>query len=173
MNGIRRTALGGLVAAGLALAACASEDAAAIGQAPADQAPSTVKFHVEIGGGPFKGTYDLVSDACLANALGPNSWNATFDAYETVKGRPDAVMVTSHPTSRVADAKTMGAVFFGGDAAKVVYEMKPATVTVTDRGTSATIVAKGPARTTSYVDGSFGDGGTVTITVECDKVERH
>ncbi len=173
MDAIRWSALTGLMAVGLMAAGCASQEAAAIDMSAAGQKPSTVKFHIEIGGGPFKGTYDVMSDACLANALGPNSWNATFDAEETIKGKPNAVMVTSHPTSRVADAKTMGAVFFGDDDEKVVYEIKPAIVTVTDRGGSATIVAKGRAKATSYVDGMVGDGGEVTITVECDKVERH
>jgi len=157
----------------LTMASCSSGDAAPADVGPPAQSSSKVKMHVVIEGGPHKGTYDMTSEACLANALGPNSWNATYDAETPVKGTPSAVMVTSHPTSRVAEAKTMGAIFFGEDADKVIYEMKPAVVTVTDRGGSATIVARGKARTSFYADGSFGDGGEVVITVECDTVERH
>jgi hypothetical protein len=53
-----------------------------------------------------------------------------------------------------------------------LYEVLKPTTQVTDRGSTATLVFKGEARTVSYKDGTFGEGGDVEITVECGKVVR-
>ena len=39
----------------------------------------TVKFHVVLGDGPFKGTYDVAAEVCLAGVMKAGSWHATWE----------------------------------------------------------------------------------------------
>jgi len=158
----------------LMVAACSSGDAASADSGPAARSSSNVKMHVVLGAGPFKGTYDVATDLCLANALGPGSWNATWEADHSLKDKITGVLVTNHPTSRIVSARTTAVVGFGGDGDdKILYEVMQSEPTITDRGATATLVFKGKARVAFYRDGSFADGGDTTITVECGEIQRH
>lgn len=62
---------------------------------------------------------------------------------------------------------------FGGDGDdKVLYEVLEPKHTVADRGATATLTFSGKARVVRYSDGSFSDGGELTITIDCGKVQR-
>ena len=143
------------------------------GSAAGQKAPEpTVKFHVVLGGGPLKGTFDLASsDVCLAGIVKPGSWNARWEAEGTIKDKISAVLVGIDPKPTYGNGLT-AFVTFGQDDDQVMYELLTPVPTVADRGRTATLTFKGKARVAFYKDGSFADGGDVTITVECSKEER-
>jgi len=129
-------------------------------------------FHVVLGGGPYAGTYDVASESCLAGVMKPGAWNATWSADITLKDKISSVITGIDPKPVVAGAEATATVSFGQEDDQVLYEVLKPTAKVTDRGSTATLVFTGTARTAFYKDGSFGDGGDLEITVECGKVER-
>lgn len=154
---------------------CISGDADAGGNAepPAPQASArTVKFHVVLGAGPFAGTYDVASDACLAGVMKAGSWHATWESDTNAKDTLSAVLVGLDPKPTFGNGLTT-MVGFGGDGEdKVIYEVQKPETSINDKGATATLTFKGKARVAFYKDGTFADGGQVEITVECGKVER-
>jgi hypothetical protein len=148
---------------GLVLAATA-----AVGLAQA----RTTKFHVRLGAGPFAGTYDVASDACDAGLHKSGSWNALWEGTDATKGKLSSVMVGLDPKPSYGSGIT-AVVEFGGDEHKVLYEVQKAVPTITDRGTTATLIFKGRGRVADYDTGNFEDGGEVEIKVECGKVTRY
>ena len=109
-------------------AGCVSGTAETSGDADATAAPppgGTVKFHVVLGDGPFKGTYDVASDACLGGVMKTGSWHATWEADTTVKDKITAVLVGIDPKPTFGNGLTT-VVTFGDDEDKVLYEvLKP------------------------------------------------
>jgi len=79
----------------LAGGGCASGAAEATGEATAASAAGTVKFHVVLGEGPFKGTYDVASDACLGGVMKAGSWHATWEADDSGKDTLSSVLLSS------------------------------------------------------------------------------
>lgn len=145
-------------------------DSAAV-PAAAALAAKAAKFHVVLGGGPFKGTYDVAADACMANIQKPGSWHATWEDETFPKEGLTAVLVGFDPKPTFGNGLTM-AVTFGRDDTQVLYEVTEPKHGVVDRGDTATLTFSGKARVVRYSDGSFADGGQVTITIECGKVQR-
>lgn len=140
---------------------------------PQAAAPSkAAKFHVVLAGGPFKGTYDVAADACMANIQKPGSWHATWENDTNTAKGPSSVLVGFDPRPTFGNGLTT-VVGFGGDGDdKVLYEVQAPKHTVADRGATATLTFTGKARVVRYADGSFSEGGEVTITIECGKVQR-
>ena len=170
-------AAAGVCAVGLAVG-CASgsaetDDDSAPAGAPitASTAAKAAKFHVVLSGGPFKGTYDVAAEACMANIQKPGSWHATWEDETFPKEGLSAVLVGFDPKPMFGKGLTT-AVTFGRDDTQVMYEVQAPTHTVVDRGATATLTFAGNARVVRYSDGSFSDGGPVTITIECGKVQR-
>lgn len=154
--------------------ACADEDAESqdpSGQTPSATSGNTAKFHVVLGGGPHAGTYDVASEACMAGIQKPGSWHATWESERPAKGKLSAVLVGFDPSPTFGNGVTT-VVNFGDEETKLLYEVQKATPSITDRGATATLVFAGTARTVNYDNGEFGEGGVVTITVECTKVTR-
>lgn len=168
---------GWLLAVGLVTAlgsACASGEADtpdASSQTPSTTSGTSAKFHVVLGGGPHAGTYDVASEACMAGIQKPGSWHATWESERPAKGKLSAVLVGFDPTPTFGNGVTT-VVNFGDDETKLLYEVQKATPSIKDRGATATLVFSGTARTVNYDNGEFGEGGVVTITVECAKVTR-
>lgn len=129
------------------------------------------KFHVVLAGGPFKGTYDVAAEACMANIQKPGSWHATWEDETFPKEGLSAVLVGFDPKPMFGKGLTT-AVTFGRDDTQVMYEVLEPRHTVADRGATATLTFAGQARVVRYADGSFSDGGEVTITIACGKVQR-
>ncbi|MBK5297324.1 MAG: hypothetical protein JJE40_09205 [Vicinamibacteria bacterium] len=154
---------------------CASGEAETAGDAgppPNPLSAGTVKFHVVLGDGPFKGTYDVASDACLAGVMKAGSWHATWEAETSAKDKISAVLVGLDPKPTFGNGLTT-MVGFGGDGEdKVIYEVQKPETIVNDKGATATLTFKGKARVAFYKDGSFADGGQVEITIECGTVRR-
>ena len=150
----------------LAVAAAMSMTAAAARQA------NTTKFHVTLGAGPFKGTYDVASPYCDAGLHKAGSWNARWESETAGKGKLTSVLIGIDPKPMFGTGIT-AVVEFGGDEHKVLYEIQKATPAVTDRGSTATLVFAGRARVADYDTGNFEDGGEVEIKVECGKVTRY
>ena len=134
------------------------------------QAPAS-KFHVVLGGGPFKGTYDVTGEACMAGLQKKGSWHATWETDKEQKGKLSAVLVGFDPKPTFGNGYT-ASVHFGPPDSQVLYEMLSPAFNVVDRGTTATLTFKGDARATSYVDGSQAAAGAAEITVECAKITR-
>jgi hypothetical protein len=175
------TVLGRLVpAVGLCLAiatgiGCASGEAETSGDAGAPLNPlsaGTVKFHVVLGDGPFKGTYDVASDACMAGIMKAGSWHATWEAETSVKDKISAVLVGLDPKPTFGNGLTTMVTFGGDGEDKVIYEVQEPETAINDKGATATLTFKGKARVAFYKDGSFADGGQVEITIACGKVQR-
>ena len=164
--------MGLILSAGSSCAGSDTETARGTPQAAAGSAAGSTKFHVVLGAGPFAGTYDVASDACLSGVQKPGAWNATWSADITVKDKISGVITGIDPKPVIAGAEASAMVSFGEDEDQVLYEVLKPTAKVTDRGSTATLVFTGKARTAFYKDGSFGDGGDVEITVECGKVVR-
>jgi hypothetical protein len=164
--------VGLILSAGNGCAGSDTETAGATLQAAAGSAAGSSKFHVVLGGGPYAGTYDVVSDACLSGVQKPGAWNATWTADITVKDKISGVITGIDPKPVIAGAGTTAMVSFGEDDEQVLYEVLKPTSKVTDRGSTATLVFEGKARTAFYKDGTFGEGGDLEITVECGKVVR-
>lgn len=162
----------GLAASGCGADPTETDDNTEPVAATVSQAAKAAKFHVVLAGGPFKGTYDVAAEACMANIQKSGSWHATWeDETGTTKG-PSAVLVGYDPRPTFGNGLTT-LVSFGGDGDdKVLYEVQAPKHTVTDRGATATLTFSGTARVATYADGSFSDGGEVTITIECGKVQR-
>ena len=158
------------VAVGLAVGSCAS-GAAETGDPSEPSASKAAKFHVVLGAGPFKGTYDVAADACMANIQRPGSWHATWEDETFPEKGLSAVLVGFDPKPTFGKGLTT-AVTFGRDDTQVMYEVLEPKHSVTDRGATATLTFTGNARVVRYSDGSFSDGGVVTITIECGKVQR-
>lgn len=147
-----------------------SEAAAAPPQAAGSA--KAAKFHVVLAGGPFTGTYDVAADECMANIQRPGSWHATWEADTATTKGPSSVLVGFDPRPTFGNGLTT-VVGFGGDGdGKVLYEVLEPKHTVADRGATATLTFWGKARVVTYADGSFSDGGELTITIECGKVQR-
>ncbi len=157
----------------LAGGGCTSGAAEATGEATAASAAGTVKFHVVLGEGPFKGTYDVASDACLGGVMKAGSWHATWEADDSVKDKLSSVLLGFDPKPTFGNG-LITVVGFGGDGEdKVLYEVHEAGIHGrTTGGNTATLTFKGKARVAFYKDGTFADGGQVEITVECGKVQR-
>ena len=156
----------------LAGGGCTSGAAEVTHEATASSAAGTVKFHVVLGEGPFKGTYDVASDACLGGVMKAGSWHATWEADDSVKDKLSSVLLGFDPKPTFGNGLTT-VVGFGGDGEdKVLYEVMKPEFTVNDRGNTATLTFKGKARVAFYKDGTFADGGQVEITVDCGKVQR-
>ena len=134
-------------------------------------AADAAKIHVVLGGGPFKGTYDVTTDACLAGVQKKGSWHATWETDADQKGKLSAVLVGFDPTPTFGSGRG-ASVHFGDPDSQTVYEMLEPTFNVVDRGTTATLTFKGQTRTTSYADGSQAAGGAAEIIVECGKIVR-
>ena len=131
----------------------------------------TAKFHVVLGDGPFKGTYDVAAEVCLAGVMKAGSWHATWEAETAPKDKLTAVIVGFDPKPTFGNGITM-MVNFGDEEDKILYEIQKPAFTVADRGQTATLTFKGKARVAFYKDGTFADGGQAEITVECGKVQR-
>lgn len=174
----RRWAAAGACAVGLAVGSCAAgsaetDDDSGPAAAPvaASLAAKAAKFRVVLNGGPFKGTYDVAADACMANIQRPGSWHATWEDETFPAEALSAVLVGYDPKPTFGKGLTM-AVTFGRDDTQVMYEVLEPIHTVEDRGATATLTFTGKARVVRYSDGSFSDGGLVTITIDCGKVQR-
>ena len=141
------------------------------GSAETGEAAKAAKFHVVLSGGPFKGTYDVAAEACMANIQKPGSWHATWEDETFPEKGLSAVLVGFDPKPMFGKGLTT-AVTFGRESTQVMYEVLEPTHTVVDRGATATLTFAGNARVVRYDDGSFSDGGPVTITIECGKVQR-
>ena len=150
-------------------AAETSDVSAATAAPPSGQ---TVKFHVVLGDGPFKGTYDVAAEVCLAGVMKAGSWHATWEAETSPKDKLTAVIVGFDPKPTFGNGITMMVNFGGDDEDKILYEIQKPAFTVADRGQTATLTFKGQARVAFYKDGTFADGGQTEITVECGKVQR-
>ena len=135
------------------------------------EAAGAAKFHVVLSGGPYKGTYDVSADACLAGVQKKGSWHATWETEVDQKGKLSAVLLGFDPKPTFGNGYT-ASVHFGDPDSQLLYELLTPTFNVVDRGSTATLTFKGEARTTSYVDGSQASGGAVDITVECGKIIR-
>lgn len=162
------------LAVGCANGSAESSDGGEPGAAPPSAAGPAkgAKFHVALAGGPFKGTYDVAAEACMANIQKPGSWHATWESDTATTTGPSAVLVGFDPRPTFGNGLTT-VVGFGGDGDdKVLYEVLEPKHTVADRGATATLTFSGKARVVTYSDGSFSDGGEVTITIECGKVQR-
>src|SRR5438046_880704 len=70
------------------------------------------KFHVVLGGGPFKGTYDVAGDACMAGLQKKGSWHATWQTDNEQKGKISAVLLGFDPTPTFGNGLT-ATVHFG------------------------------------------------------------
>lgn len=167
----RLMVLGFIFSAGIS---CGSGDAEAVRAArgAAGSEAGSARFHVVLGGGPHAGTYDVVSETCLSGVQKEGAWNATWSVEITEKGKISGIITGIDPRPTVAGAEATAAVSFGQDDDQVLYEILKPVATVTDHGSRATLTFKGTARTVSYLDGRFGDGGEVEITVECGAVMR-
>ena len=87
---------------------CVSGAAEATGEATAAPAAmGTVKFHVVLGDGPFKGTYDVASDACLAGVMKAGSWHATWEDEMSAKNKLTAVLLGFDPKPTFGNGITM------------------------------------------------------------------
>lgn len=161
------------LAVGCANGSAESGDGGEPGAAPPSSAGSdkAAKFHVVLAGGPFKGTYDVAADACMANIQKPGSWHATWEDEAFPKEGLSAVLVGFDPKPMFGKGLTT-AVTFGRDDTQVMYEVQEPKHTIEDRGATATLTFTGNARVVRYSDGSFSDGGLVTITIDCGKVQR-
>jgi hypothetical protein len=135
------------------------------------QTPPASKFHVVLAGGPFKGTYDVTGEQCMAGLQKKGSWHATWETDKEQKGKLSAVLVGFDPTPTFGNGLT-ASVHFGPPDSQVLYEILKPTFNVDDRGTTATLTMKGEARATSYEDGSQTSGGNAEITVTCGKILR-
>ncbi len=144
------------------------DDSAATAAPPSGQ---TVKFHVVLGDGPFKGTYDVAAEVCLAGVMKAGSWHATWEDEMSAKDKLTAVIVGFDPKPTFGNGISM-MVNFGDEEDKILYEVQKPAFTVADRGQTATLTFKGKARVAFYKDGTFADGGEAEITVECGKVQR-
>ena len=144
------------------------DDSSATAAPPSGQ---TVKFHVVLGDGPFKGTYDVAADVCLAGVMKAGSWHATWEDEMSAKNKLTAVLVGFDPKPTFGNGISM-MVNFGDEEDKILYEVQKPTFAVADRGQTATLTFKGKARVAFYKDGTFADGGQAEITVECGKVQR-
>jgi len=148
------------------------ETAGGTPQAAAGSAAGSAKFHIVLGGGPYAGTYDVASETCLSGIQKAGAWNATWSADMTVKDKISGVITGIDPNPTIAGAGATAMVAFGESEDQVLYEVLKPTTKVTDRGSTATLVFSGKARTAFYKDGTFGDGGDLEITVECGQVLR-
>lgn len=135
------------------------------------QSAGAAKFRVVLGDGPYKGTYDVAADACLAGVQKKGSWHATWETDKAQKGKLSAVLVGFDPKPTFGNGST-ASVHFGPTDSQLLYELLSAAFTVVDRGTTATLTFKGEARTTSYDTGDQASGGAVEITVQCGKIIR-
>ena len=142
----------------------------ALGSASA-QSAGGAKFHVVLAGGPYKGTYDVAADACMAGLQKKGSWHATWETANEQKGKLSAVLVGFDPTPTFGNGYT-ASVHFGPPDSQVLYEILTPTFNVDDRGSTATLTFKGESRTTSYENGAQANGGNVEITVACSKIVR-
>jgi hypothetical protein len=142
----------------------------ALGSASA-QTTGPTKFHIVLGAGPYKGTYDVAGDACMAGLQKKGSWHATWETANEQKGKLSAVLIGFDPTPTIGNGYT-ASVHFGPPDSQLLYEILKPTFNLDDRGTTATLTFKGESRTTSYDDGSQGAGGIVEITVTCGKIIR-
>ena len=157
---------------GMALGAgCISGAAETPDDPAAPPSAQTVKFHVVLGDGPFKGAYDVAAEVCLAGIMKAGSWHATWESETAPKDKLTAVIVGFDPKPTFGNGITM-MVNFGDEEDKILYEVQKPAFTVADRGQTATLTFKGKARVTFYKDGTFADGGQAEITVECGKVQR-
>jgi hypothetical protein len=138
---------------------------------PIAQSGGGSKFHVVIGAGPNKGTYDVAGEACMAGLQKKGSWNATWETSNEQKGKLSAVLVGYDPKPTFGSGYT-ASLHFGPPDTQLLYEILKPVFAVDDRGATATLSFKGEARTSSYEDGSQGPGGTVEITVTCSKIIR-
>ena len=139
----------------------------AFGQQPA---PAS-KFHVVLGGGPNKGTYDVTGEPCMAGLQKKGSWHATWETDKEEKGKLAAILVGYDPTPTFGNGLTASA-HFGPPDSQILYEILKPTFNVDVRGATATLSMKGEARATSYEDGSQTSGGDAEITVTCSKIIR-
>jgi len=135
------------------------------------QSAPASKFHVVLVGGPYKGTYDVTGEPCMAGLQKKGSWHATWETGKEEKGKLAAVLVGYDPTPTVGNGLT-ASVHFGPPDSQVMYEILKPAFNVDDRGTTATLTMKGEARATSYEDGSQTNGGSAEITVTCGKIIR-
>jgi hypothetical protein len=135
------------------------------------QSAGGAKFHVVLAGGPYKGTYDVTADACMAGVQKKGSWHATWETDNEQKGKLSAVLVGFDPTPTFGDG-TSASLHFGPPDSQLLYEILKPAFNVVDRGNTATLTFKGEARTTSYEDGTQANGGSVEITVTCGKIIR-
>lgn len=149
---------------------CTALILAALGSASA-QTPGPTKFHIVLAGGPFKGTYDVAGEPCMAGLQKKGSWHATWETDNEQKGKLSAILVGFDPTPTFGNGYT-ASVHFGPPDSQLLYEILKPAFTLDDRGATATLSFKGEGRTTSYDDGSQANGGNVEITVTCGKIIR-
>jgi hypothetical protein len=135
------------------------------------QAAPASKFHVVLAGGPFKGTYDVTGEPCMAGLQKKGSWHATWETTKDETGKLSAVLVGFDPSPTFGNGLTASA-HFGPPNSQVIYEILKPAFNVDDRGATATLTMKGEARATSYVDGSQAPAGSAEITVTCGKIVR-
>lgn len=125
-------------------------------------------FRIVVTGGPHAGTYDAdTTDECLAGVDSPLDWVASFDLPGA---DPSTATVAVYPDQQ--DQTALEVDFgTGGSATFYVNIDGQATSTVDDRGDAATLTVSGTAQAYG-ASGAVGDGGTVTITVECAVILR-
>jgi hypothetical protein len=152
------------------LLTCSALILAALGSASA-QTSGPTKFHIVLIGGPYKGTYDVAGDACMAGLQKKGSWHATWETANEQKGKLSAVLIGFDPTPTIGNGYT-ASVHFGPPDSQLLYEITKPVFNLDDRGTTATLTFKGESRTTSYDDGSQASGGIAEITVTCGKIIR-
>jgi hypothetical protein len=51
------------------------------------QSPPASKFQVVLTGGPFKGSYDVTGEPCMAGLQKKGSWHATWETDKEQKGK--------------------------------------------------------------------------------------
>lgn len=141
------------------------------GSIAAQPGTGPTKFHVVLGGGPYKGTYDVSGEPCMAGLQKKDSWHATWETNTEQKGKLSAVLVGYDPKPTFGNGHT-ASVHFGPPDSQVMYEILSPTFNVVDRVTTATLTMKGEGRTTSYETGNQASGGLVEIIVECGKIIR-
>ena len=96
------------------------DDSSATAAPPSGQ---TVKFHVVLGDGPFKGTYDVAAEVCLAGVMKAGSWHATWEDEMSAKNKLTAVIVGFNPKPTFGNGISM-MVNFGDEEDKILYEVQ-------------------------------------------------
>ena len=100
-----------------------------------------------LAAGPYKGTYDVTGEPCMAGLQKKGSWHATWETGKEEKGKLAAVLVGYDPTPTVGNGLT-ASVHFGPPDSQVMYEILKPAFNVDDSA-PPTLTMKGDARATS------------------------